>query len=300
MGRGGVAPPPRPTAAFAGCHILRGAGPGRTALPVVHGPHRAFKEPHVAEIEIQPVTPPSAQERYGDIVTALSELTRVLSVEESMPETLQRILELAMRLIPGCHAASVTVLDAEGRPATAASTSAENQELDQRQYALGDGPCLDAARRHGINRCRMGEAEQTWPEFTAIATSMGLRSYLSAGMVADDRPVGALNLSSRDVDGFDALDETFIAMFSVPAAAVIAGRDRYERTRGLAVQLERALDSRATIDRAVGIIMAQSNCDAEQAFERLRRSSNNQNVKLRDLAGRIVSQVSAKGRGLVT
>ncbi|WP_285758765.1 GAF and ANTAR domain-containing protein [Nocardiopsis ansamitocini] len=248
-------------------------------------------------MEIQPVTPPSANERYGDVVGALSELTQALAVEEGMPETLQRILDLALKLIPGCHAASVTVLDASGEPVTALGTSEETYRLDQSQYAFGDGPCLDAARRHTINRCHMEEAEQAWPDFTGVAKSMGLRSYLSAGLIDNGTPVGALNLSSRDRDGFDALDEAFIAMFSIPAASVIAGRDRYERTRELADQLKRAMDSRAVIDRAIGIVMVQARCNGDEAFERLRRSSNNQNVKLRELAERIVQQVDASSLG---
>ncbi|MGI5119780.1 ANTAR domain-containing protein [Marinactinospora thermotolerans] len=249
----------------------------------------------MAELETGPVLPESASERFGDIVAVLGELTRVLSYEEDMSTTLQRILELTLRLIPGCHAASVTLLDDAGKPATAVATSDEIYRLDQEQYDLGDGPCLDAARRRSTNRCRLGEAEQNWPEFTATAKRMGLRSYLSAGLISEDgRPVGALNLSSRDDDGFDALDEAFIALFALPAAAVITGRDRYQRTAELAAQMEAALASRAVIDQAIGIIMAQSGCDAAEAFQRLRRSSNNQNVKLRDLAERIVTQVGGQ------
>lgn len=249
----------------------------------------------MVEIEVQPVTPQSANDRYGDIVTVLSELTQILAVEQSTPETLQSILELSLKLIPGCHAASVTKFDEDGMPATVVATDAATFELDQGQYQLAEGPCLNAARNQTINRCRIDEAEQAWPEFTEIAASLGLRSYLSAGLVSDGRAVGALNLSSRDSAGFDSLDEAFIAMFSVPAAAVLVGRDRQERTSELVSQLEKALDSRAVIDQAVGVIMAQSQCRAEEAFERLRRASNNQNVKLRELATRIVERAASAG-----
>ncbi|GAA3730796.1 GAF and ANTAR domain-containing protein [Salinactinospora qingdaonensis] len=251
----------------------------------------------MAEIEIQPVTPASAHDRYGDIITALSELTQVLAIEESMEESLQRILVLAMRLIPGCHAASITVLDDSGMPKTIVATDDDTFRLDQGQYQLDDGPCLDAARRHTINRCDVEAAEQVWPRFTEIAKSMGLRSYLSAGLVVEGHPLGALNLSSREPAGFDALDEAFISMFSTPVASAIAGRDRYQRTSELAVNLERAMDSRAVIDRAIGIVMAQARCDADVAFERLRTASNNQNIKLREIAARVVEQVPHNGNG---
>jgi hypothetical protein len=50
---------------------------------------------------------------------------------------------------------------------------------------------------------------------------MGLRSYLSAGLGLAGRPLGALNLSSRDADGFDQLDDRLMSLFTAPAAAAI-------------------------------------------------------------------------------
>ncbi len=50
------------------------------------------------------------------------------------------------------------------------------------------------------------------------------------------------------------------------------------------------------IDYAIGIIMAESRCDADQAFAMLTRASNNRNIKLRDLATEIVTQVAGRPR----
>jgi hypothetical protein len=120
---------------------------------------------------------------------------------------------------------------------------------------------------------------------------MSLRSYLSAGLGWAGHPLGALNLSSRDSDGFSQLDEGILALFTSPAAAGIVVAGRYAEARDLAAQLEQALRSRAVIDQAIGIIMAESRCDADQAFGMLRRASNNRNMKLRDLAAEIVTRV---------
>jgi GAF domain-containing protein len=237
----------------------------------------------------EPAAPLS--ERYQDAVASLSGLVRALAEDESVPETMQSILKLALRSVPGCHGASVTMLDDEGKPGTIAATDEDTYELDRRQDALRDGPCLDAARRQQVNRWNHREAEQRWPEFTQVATEMGLRSYLSAGLGWAGRPLGALNLSSRDSDGFSELDEGILALFTSPAAAVIVVAGRYAEARDLAAQLEQALRSRAVIDQAIGIVMAESRCDADQAFGTLRRASNNRNMKLRDLATEIVLRV---------
>jgi GAF domain-containing protein len=237
---------------------------------------------------------PQPGERYGDLVESLTDLVRALAESESVRDTLQSILALVLRFIPGCHAASITVLDDKEQPSTIAATDNETYELDRRQYLLHDGPCMDAARRQQVNRWSLHAAEQRWPEFTRLAEGMGLRSYLSAGLGLAGRRLGALNLSSRDTDGFTQLDEDLISLFTMPAAASIVVVGRYLKARDLAAQLKQALQSRAVIDHAIGIIMAESRCDADQAFAMLSRASNNRNMKLHDLATEIVMHVSGR------
>lgn len=233
-------------------------------------------------------------ERYSDLVEALTELARTLTENESVRETLDSILALALRSIPGCHAASVTAFDEADQPGTIAATDDKTRELDRRQYALHDGPCLDAARRQQVNRWNHQEAEQRWPEFTQLAQEMGLCSYLSAGLGLAGHQLGALNLSSHDGDGFSQLDEELIALFTVPASAAIVVVSRYCNARDLAARLEVGLHSRAVIDQAIGIVMVESRCDADTAFAALSRASNNRYMKLRDLAAEIVTRVGRR------
>jgi GAF domain-containing protein len=239
-----------------------------------------------------PPAPPG--ERYEDLIEVFTVLSRTLAEDESVHDTLQSILTLALRLVPGCTAASVTVLDEQGQPGTIAATDDETRELDRRQYLLHDGPCLDAARRQQVNHWSLAEAEQHWPDFTSLAKELGLRSYLAAGLGLGDQRLGALNLSSSDTDGFSQLDEGLISLFIAPAAAAIVTMSRYSRARDLADQLNQALRSRAVIDQALGIIMAESNVDAERAFAVLSRASNNRRIKLRELATEIVARVSGR------
>ena len=239
-----------------------------------------------------PPAPPG--ERYEDLIEVFTVLSRTLAEDESVHDTLGSILALALRLVPGCTAASVTVLDEQGNPGTIAATDDETRELDRRQYLLQDGPCLDAARRQQVNRWSLSEAEQQWPDFTSLAKELGLRSYLAAGLGLGDQRLGALNLSSSHPDGFSQLDEGLVSLFIAPAAAAIVTMGRYSQARDLADQLNQALRSRAVIDQALGIIMAESNVDAERAFAVLSRASNNRRMKLRELAAEIVARVSGR------
>ncbi|HJZ06726.1 MAG TPA: ANTAR domain-containing protein, partial [Trebonia sp.] len=71
---------------------------------------------------------------------------------------------------------------------------------------------------------------------------------------------------------------------------------RYAKARTLAEHLHKALDSRALIDQAIGIVMSRRGIGAEQAFDELSRESQNNNIKLRDLAGRIVENAGRQRR----
>jgi AmiR/NasT family two-component response regulator len=59
-------------------------------------------------------------------------------------------------------------------------------------------------------------------------------------------------------------------------------------------QLGEAMASRAIIDQAIGILMAQHRCTAHTAFGLLRQASQHRNRKLRDLATAIITNISGE------
>jgi AmiR/NasT family two-component response regulator len=64
--------------------------------------------------------------------------------------------------------------------------------------------------------------------------------------------------------------------------------------RELTAQLRAALASRAVIDQAIGILMAQQRCTAAQAFEILSIASQNRNAKLRRVAAGIITSLTGQ------
>jgi AmiR/NasT family two-component response regulator len=65
----------------------------------------------------------------------------------------------------------------------------------------------------------------------------------------------------------------------------------------MAENLRIAMTSRATIEQAKGMIMASRRCTPEEAFETLVRASQRSNLRLRDIAARIVDGASVDRRG---
>ena len=226
-------------------------------------------------------------ERADDVATVLAEMADLLG-QEDIAGALRHVVSLAARTVPDCDAAGVTLLDERGRPSTAACTNETTLEVDQAQYAEGDGPCLEAARTATIQRVLVEEAESRWPAFARASRSIGIKSFLAAPLVVAGEGIGALNLYSSSAHGFGALDEAFVALFTGQVSAAVVSIQRYDKCRRLADNLKIALDSRAVIEQAKGVLMLTRGLDEDGAFDWLREQSQVRNVKLRRLAEELV------------
>ncbi len=218
----------------------------------------------------------------------ISELSGLLLSEESVETTLQRIADLAVEVVDGCDACSVTMADGAGF-ITAVSTDPLAEAVDKDQYRVDDGPCLDAIRQVRINRVDEVAAEQRWPDFCRLAEEHGICSFLAAPLEVRGDAIGALNLYSRLARGFNRLDEELVRLFTGQAAVALANAQVYRSAHALTEQLQQALISRAVIDQAKGVLMAQHRCGPDEAFALLTGMSQQANVKLREVAERVVA-----------
>lgn len=230
--------------------------------------------------------------RSDEVAMAMHELAQLLVAEEGVESTLQRIADLARRVIPDCDAAGVT-LYLEGRYVTAAYTDERTLEVDEGQYTRDEGPCLQAMRDRAVLRIDVEEAAERWPEFLADARHSGVRSFLAGPLMLKDEAIGALNLYSSEPDGFTNLDDVLIALFTGQAAIAVANAKTYGDAIELTRQLQEAISSRAVIEQAKGVLMARESIDADAAFGRLRAESQSRNVKLRDIAREVVGSTQS-------
>jgi GAF domain-containing protein len=213
---------------------------------------------------------------------------------QPLVETLRRVAELARDGIPPADYAAVTTLR-DGRPETTVATDPMMVAIDQAQYDADTGPCLDAYRYGEVLGMASTEDDERWPEFGRAAAEAGVLSTLSLPLMAAGEGVGALNLYSRRRRAFSEADVASGLRFAEPAAALVTNAALFWQTRDLADNLETALTSRAVIEQAKGILMGRQGVDADEAFDLLRRASQRENVKLRDIAQRLVD-VTAAGR----
>lgn len=230
------------------------------------------------------------QDRSDDVARALQELASLLVAEENVATTLQRVAELAKATIPGCHAAGVTLRNGR-RYESVAWTDGRTIAIDEEQYARDHGPCLEALRSRQVVRTNVDGAQARWPDFAAAARKGGIESFLAAPLMLHGEGIGALNLYSRELAGFDALDDALVAMFAAQATVALANARMYTQAVTLSQQLEQALVSRAPIEQAKGVLMARYGYTDDEAFDHLRQLSQRRNVKLRDVAVEITNSV---------
>jgi transcriptional regulator with GAF, ATPase, and Fis domain len=232
--------------------------------------------------------------RPDEVAQLVQELAGVVTDEERLQQVLDRVVALAVRLVPGCDAAGVTV-SAGARPVTAAYSDERTLEIDRDQYASGQGPCLEAMRSGRLQRVDVGEAADRWPAFARAAAADGVVGFLAAPLPGPHGPTGALNLYARAPGAFDDVDEELVALLAGRAGDLVGAYLRYADADRLAGQLEEALRSRAGIEQAKGVLMARHGVDEVAAFDLLRAESQRLNVKLRTVARSVLEQAGRPG-----
>jgi GAF domain-containing protein len=205
----------------------------------------------------------------------------------TLEETLLRVAALTVEAIEPAEFAGLTMPDG-GRHRTAVFTDPESPEIDQAQYETGKGPCLAVLDRDRVVVVESTRERGPWTVFRRVAAEHGILSTISLPMRADHGTVGAMNLYARRERAFTAPHREAALAFAEQAAVVLANAQAYWDAQRLSDRLGDAMESRAAIEQAKGVLMGAQRCGPDEAFELLIRASQRENVKLRDIARRIV------------
>jgi GAF domain-containing protein len=220
---------------------------------------------------------------------ALDRLGRLSLRELSMDSLLQLVAGLAKTVMQGNPEASVTLL-VKDKPTTVASTGQLAVDLDETQYERGHGPCLHAARTGELTEISDTRTDGRWPNYSRRAAERGNLSSLSVPLVIDEDKLvsGALNLYATNADAFDEDSRSAAQAFGSYAAVAAGNMYAYHSARDMADNLQAALESRAVIDQAKGVLIERHKLTPDQAFQLLARASMNANRKVRDVADYLV------------
>jgi GAF domain-containing protein len=218
---------------------------------------------------------------------AFDELGRMSFAQHSLESVLQKVTDLAARVLPGEPVTSVTIVD-DGRSSTVAASGALALELDRAQYSQRSGPCLEAATTGRLVELLDTATETRWAPFPQLAAERGCRALLSFPLPPQELITGGLNVYARTSQPLDERTRDVAARFAAYAVVPVSNMYLYASAVERAENLRAALDSRAVIDQAKGILMERFKMSADQAFSALAKVSMDKNTKVRDIAERFV------------
>jgi GAF domain-containing protein len=224
-----------------------------------------------------------------DLNKLLSQMALELSNLNRHEESVETVTQYA-RIAVDADDAGIMLVHARNRVETPAGTSKDVDSAHQLQAELGEGPCLDAAeggdKLHTVPNIR---EDERWPKWGPAAADLGYMSTVGISLEAGSRRIGSLNIYWREPNAFNDDDVETTVLLAGHASVALAAADMRKN-------LEQALDSRTTIGQAEGILMQAFDIDAAQAFAYMRRLSQDQNVKLAQIAETIIENRVEIGR----
>ncbi|MCW4354106.1 ANTAR domain-containing protein [Hoyosella sp. YIM 151337] len=237
-------------------------------------------------------------ERFEDLFEVFSGLTQaLLKQSDTAAEVIEHVTFAAKLLVAGADFVSVTLRDEKGNYFTPVATSDVCAELDQVQYRYGEGPCVECAREPGPGFAYSARlsTDDRWPRFGPVAARLGVQSLLAVTLTPDRRsvsPPGALNVYSTQPDGLSEDDRYQVLILAAHAALALAHTSAVTYHQLRERQLQQALASRDVIGQAKGILMYRQGISASDAFDLLKRTSQDMNIKLIEIAKTITSRRS--------
>ncbi len=229
---------------------------------------------------------------WKKLATGLADMARDLLAQESVQNTLDRIVGHAVDLVDGCDAAGILVLRG-GKVQTMAATDNVARASDHKQAQLRSGPCFDAAyhKQQVYRLADLTTAEHRWPDYASWARELGVGSMMGFLLyTAGEDDLGALNLYSKRPDAFGDRSEQAGWILASHAAVALSSAHT-------TAQLHEAIGSRQDVGAAIGILMERYRLDERAAFDLLARLSQHHNIKLVRSPGPSTPPVSSRGAG---
>ena len=239
-------------------------------------------------VDAQEDAPAAAQ-----LPRALVDLTKLPSLGIGIDDMVHRGAELCQAALGDRMTLSLAV-GSPLAPRALATTSRLAQELDGAQTAAGEGPTVSSFEHGRVVVVSDVRTDTRWPRLVARTAGSDGGFVVAAPITTGDPVDGTFTVygSQRGLPG-EHLRHT-AQIFAAAIAAILHELDLREELASLAEDMKAALASRATIDQAKGVILADKRCGPDEAFQYLVELSSTSHMKLRDLAATIVAQTSAR------
>lgn len=204
---------------------------------------------------------------------------------------LRAACEVVVDTMPGlfdAEGAGILLVDDTHVLRYVASTDTGAQLLEAVQESTGRGPCVEALVEDRPVAVVDLLEDDRWPDLGTLLASNGVRAVLGVPIHFGGVAVGSLNVYSAEWRIWDQSDHTALSTIETLVERLLTTAVFSERQEELIEQLQRALEVRVVVERAVGVVMALEETDATEAFERIRRSARSARRSVRDVAKDVI------------
>ena len=199
--------------------------------------------------------------------------------------------------IAGVSGAGVMLMSGDIPRGSLCTTDDVSQLIEELQYTLGEGPCLDAYQQDTVvsEPDLADPAAHRWPSFTPPAVQAGVRAVFGFPLRVGRVQLGALNLY-RDRPGPMSSDQYGDAL----AVAAVAARLVLEAQAGappgaVAEELEAGAEFHFAVHNAAGIVSVQETISVTEALVRLRAYAFSSDRPLDEVAQAVIARTLRLG-----
>ena len=224
------------------------------------------------------------------LLDAVREFTESILLPFDRDYLLDRLVEHATSALRATGS-GIMLEGAAGRLEFAAASDSVIREVERVQDRAETGACYEAYTTNQVVPVPDLRDTDRWPPYTAWALDVGLRSVIGVPLRAWGRTIGVLNVYRDRVDEWTPADIDACQILAAMGAGYILNATQMQAQQDLTENLQAALESRATIERAKGILMERERIDADAAFKTLRQAAAENNRKLQDIAQEIVGSI---------
>jgi len=214
-----------------------------------------------------------------DVHQALHELGKLRFGEMRVEDAMREIVQTTHTIFD-VDGAGLMLADAEHHLRNVAVSDERMGRLEELQVRHHEGPCIAAFDDKALVASQDLADERRWPTFSDAAVNQGIRAVLASPLPYNQDAVGVVAVLSEDRRPWAAEAELALLAFTDLAALLIASMMIGQQHSELAAQLQSALNSRAVIEQAKGVLIGQQGLSAHAAYEQLRAQARAERRKL--------------------
>jgi GAF domain-containing protein len=224
-----------------------------------------------------------------DVRQALDELGKLRFGEMRVDDAMHQIVQTTHAIFD-VDGAGLMLADVDHHLLNAAVSDERMRHLEELQVRHHEGPCITAFEDKELIRAEDLTQEERWPSFSKHAVIRGIGAVLASPIPYNQDAVGVVAVVSEDRRPWSAEAELALLAFTDLAALLIASMLMGEQQTELAAQLQAALNSRAIIEQAKGVLIGRQGLTAHAAYAQLRARARAERRKLAIVSAEVIRE----------